>query len=640
MKRQDKTLCPAVNPHPKPLPHEEGGASKLPHGSLALPVGEGAGRMGGTIVKRFNGIVISRIYPASSGIARCFSGGRQVSLIWQYALILSVILLAASCRRGAVEALPSQAPTPTELVGGAATFAPIVTVTHAATPITAITPTTDLCPSNDTTSAAQYDIDTTIDADNRTATVTMHATYRNDTGQPLRQIVFNVEPNRKPNAFALNSFEAETADALDKYTLTGPRLEALLKTPLEPNCRITFTLRFLVRLNAIPEGYVNGKNGYFGFSVRQINFGEWMPEIAPFVDGSWVTPKSWPLGEYTVSRVADFNVQVTVHGADPDKLEVVAPGEASRSSAGTWQFKLINGRSFPLSISSALTKISATSDDGVQIDLYYFANGQPAKAPDGTPISGPQHALDTARAAVNRYSKLFGASPYKRLVVIEGDFPDGMEFSGMVFVGHQWFLTYDGKPDSWLTLITAHEISHQWWYALVSNDQGEAPFLDEGLAVYSEVLYLEDRYPALIPWWWTFRVKMYQPLGFADGTVYDFQNARLYINAVYLRGATMLQEIREAIGDEAFIKWLQTYAANNTGKIAALTDFWQAMSPDDYARTAVIRAKYLRQPDPLHLMAQATGPATAAPTGSANGTRRATASATVPTMAATDPCCG
>ncbi|MCC7446253.1 MAG: hypothetical protein IT324_02500 [Anaerolineae bacterium] len=560
--------------------------------------------------------------------------------IWQYALIFVVIVLAASCRRGAVEALPSQAPTPTELIGGS-TFAPIVTVTPIATSGTtaAITPTVDPCPANVTTSAAQYDIDTTIDTDNRTATVTMRVTYRNDTGQPLKQIVFNVEPNRKPNAFTLNGFEADTADVLDKYTLTGPRLEALFKTPLEPNCLVTFTMRFLVRLNAIPEGYVNGKNGYFGFSTRQINFGEWMPEVAPFINGSWITPKSWPLGEYTVSRVADFNVQVTVHGADPDKLEVVAPGEANRLSAGTWQFKLVNGRSFPLSVSSALTKISATSDDGVQIDLYYFANGQPAKAPDGTAINGPQHALDTARAAVNRYSKLFGLSPYKRLVVIEGDFPDGMEFSGMVFVGHQWFLAYDGKPDSWLTLITAHEISHQWWYALVSNDQGEAPFLDEGLALYSEVLYLEDRYPALVPWWWTFRVKNYQPAGNVDGKIYDFQNARLYINAVYLRGASMLQDIREAIGDEAFIKWLQAYAVNNTGTVAHLTDFWQAMSPDDYAKTAAIRTKYLHLPDPLHLI-PATGPATAAPTATANGTRRPTASPSIPTMAATDPCCG
>jgi aminopeptidase N len=194
-----------------------------------------------------------------------------------------------------------------------------------------------------------------------------------------------------------------------------------------------------------------------------------------------------------------------------------------------------------------------------------------------------------------------------------------MEFSGMVFVSHDWFLRYEGKPDTWLTVITAHEIAHQWWYSLVGNDQGEAPYLDEALALYSELLYLEDKYPALVPWWWQFRVKMYQPQGYVDSRTFDFTNLRLYINAVYLRGALMLQEIRERIGDEAFYKWLRAYATAQSSRIAAPADLWQAMSSTDYGKTADIRLKYLRQPDPLNPPLNATGAATAAPT---------------------DPCCG
>ncbi len=40
-----------ISPHPKPLPHEEGGASRPPSGSPSLPVGEGAGGKGGIVIE-------------------------------------------------------------------------------------------------------------------------------------------------------------------------------------------------------------------------------------------------------------------------------------------------------------------------------------------------------------------------------------------------------------------------------------------------------------------------------------------------------------------------------------------------------------------------------------------------------------
>jgi aminopeptidase N len=34
---------------------------------------------------------------------------------------------------------------------------------------------------------------------------------------------------------------------------------------------------------------------------------------------------------------------------------------------------------------------------------------------------------------------------------------------------------------------TSHEVAHQWFYALVGNDQARDPVLDEGLASYAEL---------------------------------------------------------------------------------------------------------------------------------------------------------
>src|SRR5690606_6507172 len=104
---------------------------------------------------------------------------------------------------------------------------------------------------------------------------------------------------------------------------------------------------------------------------------------------------------------------------------------------------------------------------------------------------------------------LFGVYPHERMLVVQGDFPDGMEFSGLVFVSTDWFKSFKGETGSYLTLITIHEVAHQWWYMRVGNDPALSPWLDEALATYSEYLFMEEYYPSLKEWWWQFRVDAY-----------------------------------------------------------------------------------------------------------------------------------
>src|SRR5205085_6660300 len=37
--------------------------------------------------------------------------------------------------------------------------------------------------------------------------------------------------------------------------------------------------------------------------------------------------------------------------------------------------------------------------------------------------------------------------------------------------------------------VAVHEVGHMWFYALVGNDQGRDPWLDEGLTSYAEANY-------------------------------------------------------------------------------------------------------------------------------------------------------
>ena len=112
---------------------------------------------------------------------------------------------------------------------------------------------------------------------------------------------------------------------------------------------------------------------------------------------------------------------------------------------------------------------------------------------------------------------------------------------------------------------------------MVANDQAYEPWLDEALATYSERLYYESYHPEFLDWWWEFRVGLYQPAGWVNSTIYDFATFRPYVNAVYLRGALFLEDLREQIGDEAFFSTLRDYLERNSYSQVTREDFQESL---------------------------------------------------------------
>jgi aminopeptidase N len=210
-------------------------------------------------------------------------------------------------------------------------------------------------------------------------------------------------------------------------------------------------------------------------------------------------------------------------------------------------------------------------------------------------VDSAAFGLQVATQSLDHFASIFGPYPYSRLVVVQSDFPDGMEFSGLVFVGGEYFRGFNG-PQSYLMLITAHEVAHQWWYQQVGNDQALHPWLDEALATYSEYLFIEAQFPGLTQWWWDFRVNTYSPEGFVDSSVYEFSSRREYINAIYLRGVRMLGDLRAILGDAPFMGWLRRYYNTAAGGISSPAAFWSVLTPEQYAATEAIRQRYLRNP--------------------------------------------
>jgi aminopeptidase N len=189
-----------------------------------------------------------------------------------------------------------------------------------------------------------------------------------------------------------------------------------------------------------------------------------------------------------------------------------------------------------------------------------------------------QAVLTTTVEALELYSKSFGEYPRQSLNVVEADFLDGMEYDGMYFLSKGFFNLYTGTPGEYLVAIAAHETAHQWWYAMVGNDQALEPWLDEALCTYMEHIYFENLHPEALDWWWTYRINYYQPRGWVDDSIYnphgEIQAYRAYRDAVYLNGAVFLDELRKTMGDQAFFEFLKAYAAQNRDQIATKNSFF------------------------------------------------------------------
>ena len=37
-------------------------------------------------------------------------------------------------------------------------------------------------------------------------------------------------------------------------------------------------------------------------------------------------------------------------------------------------------------------------------------------------------------------------------------------------------------------LVLTHELAHEWWFALIGDDQAKDPWLDEGFATWAEAV--------------------------------------------------------------------------------------------------------------------------------------------------------
>jgi len=421
-----------------------------------------------------------------------------------------------------------------------------------------------------------YTLDVLLDYAAHSLTVEETIAYPNQAGTVLDSLVLAVEPNRWSGFWLAEIKVGGTVSTA--HTLSGSRLDLPLGQPLGPGETVTLGLRYSLFLPQTSADHIYGVNSY------QVNLVDWFPFVVPYdpLQG-WLWREPSVTGEHLVYDLSDFAVRI--RPSDPTlPLTIAAPGTAM-IDGGVRTFHLAGARTFAFS-ASAQYLVETTMVGDVLIASYYLPGNQ----------AGGQAYLQAAARAVALYSDLFAPYPYDNLGLVEAVFPDGMESDGLVFLSKNFYDTYDGSAQNNLTAIGVHEVAHQWWFALVGNDQALEPWLDEALCTYSEWMYYKHIHPDLVWWWWNFRVKAFNPTGYVNISIYEGGSFRPYVNAVYLRGAYFLDALRLRIGDEAFYAFLKDYVSQMTGRRAAAADFFRLLGEHTDVDYSITVSNYFKNP--------------------------------------------
>ena len=124
---------------------------------------------------------------------------------------------------------------------------------------------------------------------------------------------------------------------------------------------------------------------------------------------------------------------------------------------------------------------------------------------DITVLMQPEHLaqsarhVQAARDGLKWFGLWYGRYPYKTLTVVDPAYgaggAGGMEYPTLITAGtsvlfNRWPLDRIRAPEA----VTIHEFGHQFWYAMVANNEFEEAWLDEGINSYSTGKVMEAVY--------------------------------------------------------------------------------------------------------------------------------------------------
>lgn len=388
-----------------------------------------------------------------------------------------------------------------------------------------------------------------LSADRRTVTGTESVRFTPDL--PVTELVFRLWPNgvSAPAGTSLTVTETSVAGAGRFVTqaLGGkPGTQGtLLTVPLghlaPAGAPIVASLRFALRLP--PPSFER-----WGSSGSTAWWGSGHPLLA------WEKGRGWQRqpavrfpSEAAVSEAA--NTDVTVTAPAGDTVLMTGSPEAPKALAGgrrQWHSTNLTARDVSVSVGRFSTRRATVAGVVVTVGV---SSGVAADVDD---------LLAQTRRSIEGLVNRFGPFPYPSLSIagLPGLSSGGIEFPAAIMVG----------PQGW-DIVVPHEVAHEYFYAMIGDNQARDPWLDEAFATYSEALVNNTQAIYLA------QLDRPGPVGSTMESWGADQDG--YYATIYGKGAAALLTARQRSGSTAFDAALRCYINDNA---------WTVATPEDLAR--------------------------------------------------------
>jgi len=383
-----------------------------------------------------------------------------------------------------------------------------------------------------------------------------------------------------------------------------------------------------------------GNYGLLAIGDGIASFGNFYAVLARRTSGGWERAEKSGLGDLGSDEMSHVRARVEVPlAAKVASSGVVTAEEPAGVGRRAVRVAAAAVRDFAFVTSDAIDAVAVNVGD-VVVRSYFRKSER---------VAG-ERVLSVAAASLADYGRRFGRYPYPALGVAEAAIvggAGGVEFSGLVTIASMLYKPGDeggdgpglggllgsspgGGPtaaltDGMLEFVVAHEVAHQYWHGLVGSDSREHPFMDEALAQYSALLYLEDRYgreradkDGMLNV--EANYQMMRILGTADAPVDRpvdaFGSSIEYAGLVYGKAPYFFAALRRTMGDQAFFAALEAYVQKYAFRVAPSPALADTFAPGD-PRIAALSARWLReahgdedlgQPDLAKIMAAVLGP--------------------------------
>jgi hypothetical protein len=385
----------------------------------------------------------------------------------------------------------------------------------------------------------RYVLKTTLSFAAGTLSTAEKIVIKNTSGGPISKVNLSVTPRAFDELTSIGKFTVDGRAVSARWT-NNSNLELQLGRDLPigstATVRLSFALQATGAVGTSLEARLSKANG-----IMQVS--HWFPIVS---DGH---PTRYP-GDAQHSRAAKkIRLELTT---DSSAVRIAAPGTIVSSSGRSHVYEMTNTRDFAFGASPNYL-VATGSAAGVAVRAYYTTG-------NGTT------AVQLAMAALAKYETKYGQYQWSRLVIAQtGRTGSGNEYPGIVFLGGPLF---DDRE------AVAHEVAHQWWYAMAGNDQLREPWLDEGLAEFTASYFFGTfaDYVSSRP---------------VNSAVDEFPNLPApmtsdepdsYNQTIYFKSARFLDGLRTRMGNGPFFDGLKDlFSANRNGMLTS-RKFFNAMA--------------------------------------------------------------